>query len=54
MASSEKETYRALCRAEEGIPLFSRDWWLDATCGPNLWDALIIEDRGRTLAAMPL
>ncbi len=54
MASSEKETYRALCRAEEGIPLFSRDWWLDATCDLDRWDALIIEDRGRTLAAMPL
>lgn len=54
MALSEKEIYRALCRTEDGLPLFSRDWWLDAACGEDHWDALIIEDRGRIAAAMPL
>jgi len=54
VALSEKEIYRALCRTEDGLPLFSRDWWLDAACGEDHWDALIIEDRGRIAAAMPL
>jgi len=53
VALSEKEIYRALCRTEDGLPLFSRDWWLDAACGEDHWDALIIEDRGRIAAAMP-
>ena len=54
MASSEKETYRTLCRTEVSIPIFSRDWWLDAACGADRWDALIVEDHGRIFAAMPL
>ena len=54
MALSEKEIYRALCRTEDGLPLFSRDWWLDAACGEDHWDALLIEDRGRIAAALPL
>ena len=54
MALSEKEIYRALCRTEVGIPLFSRDWWLDAACGADRWDALVVEERGRIVAAMPL
>jgi len=54
VALSEKEIYRALCRTEDGLPLFSRDWWLDAACGEDHWDALIIEDRGRIAAAMNL
>jgi hypothetical protein len=48
-----KEVYRQLCAKEDSIPVFSRDWWLDAVCGEN-WDALVLEKKGRVYAAMPL
>jgi hypothetical protein len=49
-----KEVYRSLCRTEASIPLFSRDWWLDTACGEDKWDVLLIEEKGKVLAAMPL
>ena len=48
-----KSLYRALCKEENSIPVFSRDWWLDAVCGDD-WDVLLYERKGRILAAMPL
>ena len=49
-----KEKYRHLCNAENTIPIFSRDWWLDTVCGEDKWDVLLVEDKGRVLAAMPV
>jgi len=48
-----KDTYRLLCKTEKSIPLFSRDWWLDIVCGETNWEVLIIEQKGRVLAALP-
>jgi len=48
-----KEQYRALCRTEESIPIFSQDWWLDAVCGEANWNVLLVEKNDRTLAALP-
>ena len=48
-----KDLYRELCKKEESIPVFSRDWWLDAACGED-WDVLLMEKKGRVYAAMPL
>ncbi len=48
-----KDLYRTLCAEEDSIPVFSRDWWLDAVCG-NDWDVLIKEKNGKVYAAMPL
>lgn len=45
--------YRKLCSSEESIPLFSRDWWLDAVCGPGNWDVILVEKGGQVVAAMP-
>ncbi|MDH6306225.1 hypothetical protein M2459_002939 [Parabacteroides sp. PF5-5] len=39
---------------ESSIPVFSRDWWLDAVCGEGKWDVLLVEEKDRILAAMPL
>ena len=42
---TSKSLYREFCKEREGIPLFSRPWWLDAAVGPEAWDvALVIED----------
>lgn len=46
--------YRSFCLAEKEIPIFSRDWWLDIVCGEKNWLALLIEEKGRIIAAMPL
>jgi hypothetical protein len=49
-----KDRYRSLCREEVSIAIFSRDWWLDAVCGDERWDVLIVEERGRIVGAMPI
>jgi len=49
-----KETYRLLCSAEPSLPIFSRDWWLDAVCGADKWDVLLYEEKGCIRAALPL
>lgn len=46
-------SYRALSRQERSIPLFMRDWWLDATCGPDGWNAVTVEKGGAVQAALP-
>lgn len=51
---TNKDKYRSLCRTEPGVPIFSRDWWLDAVCGGK-WDVLLCEEKsGRIRAAMTL
>lgn len=48
-----KEKYRALCRKEESIPLFIKDWWLDAVCGEQHWDVVLSEAGDTIKAAWP-
>jgi len=45
-----KQAYRLLCEREQSIPLFSRDWWLDAVVGRERWDVVVVE-RGEEIAA---
>jgi hypothetical protein len=49
---SSKERYRLHCAEESTIPIFSRDWWLDAVCGDS-WDAVLVERDGQIMASMP-
>lgn len=49
----QKQKYRELCRVELSIPVFSRDWWLDAVCGDDNWDVLTAEKDGHIVASMP-
>lgn len=48
-----KEKYRELCKKESSIPIFSRDWWLDAVCGEDQWDVILIERGNQIIASMP-
>ena len=48
-----KEEYRNLCQTEDNIPVFSRDWWLDAACGTNNWDVILIQEKDNIQAALP-
>jgi len=42
-----------LCKKDKSIPLFSRDYWLDAVCGMENWDVVIAENKGNISAAFP-
>lgn len=45
--------YRELCKIEQSIPIFSKDWWMDSVCGEDQWDVLIVEKRGEVVATLP-
>ena len=49
---TNKERYRELCRSEPTIPIFSRDWWLDAVCGED-WDVALVEKGGEVVGSLP-
>lgn len=50
---TDKEKYRALCREDESIPIFSKDWWLDAVCAEGDWDVSLVEENGKIIASLP-
>jgi lipid II:glycine glycyltransferase (peptidoglycan interpeptide bridge formation enzyme) len=50
---STRDKYRAHCKTEPLIPIFSKNWWLDAVCGQNNWDVVLVEKCGQLLASMP-
>jgi hypothetical protein len=51
--AGRKARYRALCAVERSIPLFSRDWWLDALCGFDGWDVALAEIKNEIAGALP-
>ena len=50
---TNKEKYSEFCQKEKNIPIFSKDWWLDAVCGENNWDVALVEKGGQIMASMP-
>ena len=48
---SKKLKYAELCTKKE-IPLFSQYHWMNAVCGENNWDVIIIEENGNTLGTL--
>jgi hypothetical protein len=50
---SSKEEYRAFCSREASIPLFARDWWLDAAVGYDGWDVAVVRKSNEIVASMP-
>lgn len=53
IASNAKEIYRNFSRAEPSLPIFFRDWWLDAATGPDSWNVALVMRAGQVAAAMP-
>ena len=51
--ASPKDSYRRFCAQTPSLPLFSRDWWLDAAAGPNGWDVALVQKGSEVRAAMP-
>lgn len=50
---TNKELYRNLCNIETSIPIFSRDWWMDAVCGEENWNVILGVKGGQVVAALP-
>lgn len=50
---TDKDLYRELCKKEPSIPIFSKDWWLDAVCGPDNWNVSLIENANHVQATLP-
>ncbi len=50
---NNKNSYRQFCQTEPSIPIFSKDWWLDAVCGEDNWDVALVEKGGNIVATMP-
>ncbi len=50
---TNKEKYREFCRENKTIPIFSKDWWMDAVCGEENWNILLVEKGGQIVASLP-
>ena len=50
---TNREKYKEFCIKEDGIPIFSKDWFLDTVCGVENWDVVLVEKGGEILASMP-
>lgn len=50
---TNKEKYIKFCLDNSDIPIFSQPWWLDAVCGENGWDVVIVEKGNEIFATMP-
>jgi hypothetical protein len=51
---TNKEKYRQLCNeVNSTIPIFSRDWWMDAVCGQDNWDVFLVQKNSEIIASMP-
>ncbi|UCH98736.1 MAG: GNAT family N-acetyltransferase [Candidatus Aminicenantes bacterium] len=42
--TSNKDIYREFCQQEKRLPIFLKDWWLDAVCVEGPWDAAVVAD----------
>lgn len=49
--SINKEKYKELCKTKN-IPLFSQHYWMDAVCGPENWDVIIVEEDKMILGTL--
>lgn len=49
---SKREQYIELC-TRHPIPIFSQWFWLDAICGENEWNVIIVKENDKVLATLP-
>lgn len=46
-------TYRIWAATESSLPVWHQPWWLDATAGPESWDAVFATNETAILVALP-
>ena len=51
-SAEKRQLYRELC-AEVYIPLHAKDWWLDAVCGFDNWEVVLVFDKRKISGALP-
>jgi len=49
-----KKQYQSFCEREKEIPIFAQPWYLDAVCGEDGWDILLIKKADKIVASMPI
>ena len=49
---TNREKYIRLCE-QQALPLHVQAWWLKCSAQKSNWDAIVIEEDGRIVAAMP-
>ena len=50
---SAKSRYHDFCRTAPDVPVFSQPWYLDACAEGGTWDVVLVEAKGRVVAALP-
>lgn len=50
---SEKERYIQFANGNKDICIYNKPYWLDAVCGADNWNAVVIEDNDEIIAAVP-
>lgn len=45
--------YRAFCPTAPDLPVFAQAWYLDACAEGGTWDAVLVTEAGRVVAALP-
>lgn len=48
-----REKYKIFCKSEPEMPVFSKYWWLDAVCGSNNWEVILLEENNKVIASLP-
>ena len=51
--SSAKKVYIELCNMHDDIELYNKPFWLDAVCGQDNWDAVVVLVDDEIVAAVP-
>ncbi len=50
---TEKEKYIRFANACQELRIYNKPFWLDAVCGAENWDAVVLEENGEIAAALP-
>jgi len=48
---TNKDKYKNFCI--DKVPVYSQYWWLDALCGEENWDVILIEKNNQIIASLP-
>ena len=49
---TKKDQYRHFCQKEKDIPVFSKDWHLDAVTSDGHWDVVLVEKGGEIAGSL--
>ncbi len=51
--STDKEKYIAFAGNRDDLRIYNKPFWLDAVCGSENWDAIVVEENSELMAALP-